>query len=167
MKFKNTEQLKKYLMSHMKNAIQKSQQQVYQILDRFMKEYYAEYDPIIYERTYQLYKSLVKTDVVQTGNGYKAYVYFDATNLDYQIKHFTQIQDVNGYMNPFTHRFSESGTFANPSGDAEKTLESAMHGLHGGKIPGTNIWGESTVILHREMFNILKRMLISEGIPVK
>lgn len=167
MKFNSIDELKNYILSKSRNALQKTEEQVYQILDRFMKEYYAEYSPIVYERTYQLYRSLVKTDIVSTNNGWKAYVYFDATNLDYQIKHLTKHPIDGGYMNPFNHAISSDGTFPNPNGSAEKTLESAMYGSHGGVSGGTPIWSESIAILNTEAYEILKRMLESEGIPIK
>lgn len=45
MVFKNEEQLKSFLLQKCKNALIKSQEQVYQIINRFVKEFYAEYNP--------------------------------------------------------------------------------------------------------------------------
>lgn len=166
MTFESTDAIKQYLLSHMQPAIQKAEEQVYQIINRFVKEYYAEYSPEVYERTYQLYRSLVKSDIVSTGNGFEVQIYFDASQLDYQIKKMTKIHTTGGFMNPYNHAVSSSGIFSNPEGSAEKTLEAAMHGTHGGKAAGTAIWDESISILNKEAYEILKRMLISEGIPI-
>lgn len=167
MTFDSIDALKSYILSQTKIAVQKAEEQIYQILDRFMKEYYAEYSPEVYERTYQLYRSLVKSEVIPTGNGYEAHVYFDATNLDYQIKHLTSYPVDGGYMNPYNGAISSDGTFPNPKGSAELSLESAMHGSHGGKASGTAVWDESIAVLNTEAYNILKRMLIDSGIPIK
>ena len=167
MTFNSIDALKSYILSRSKVAIQKAEEQVYQILDRFMKEYYAEFSPEVYERTYQLYRSLVKSEIIPTGDGYKACVYFDATNLDYQIKHLTRYPVDGGYMNPYNGAISSDGTFQNPKGSAELTLESAMHGSHGGYTNGTAVWDEGIAVLNAEMYNILKRMLRDSGIPVK
>ena len=147
------------------------QENVYQIINRFVKEYYSEYTPgdyhkqlqidndrlgkptyasmYVYERTYQLYQSLVKSRVVRSGNGFKAEVYFDADRLDYYFKL------VNGEQ---VH---------NKGWSEEKTLESAAHGYHGGLIAGTAIWDEPIAILDQQSNEMLKRELIKAGIPLK
>jgi hypothetical protein len=154
MVFKNEKQLEAFLMQKCRAALVKSQQQVYQIIDRFVKEYYAYYSPEMYERTYQLYRSLVKGDVERTANGYEAKVYFDLSNIDYV-------------------------TGGRPSG--EQVMDAAKEGWHGavGDIPnsdkqykyivsgGEGIWNEPKEILNAQAINILKNMLISEGIPIK
>lgn len=145
MVFKSEAQLKSFLLSKCQNALIKAQEQVYQIIDRFVKEFYAEFSPEMYERTYQLYRSLVKSDIVPTGNGYKAEVYFDFSSLVYT-----------------------SGS--SPSG--EQVMNAAAYGGHGAEglhiiAGGTGIWDEPKQILNAEAINILKKMLISEGIPIR
>lgn len=150
MVFKNEAQLKSFLLSKCQNALIKAQEQVYQIIDRFVKEFYAEYPPdgkdIVYQRTYQLFQSLVKSDIIKTANGYKAEVYFDLSSLDYV-------------------------TGSRPSG--EQVMGAAEWGRHGAMglavadFKGTSIWHEPLEILNAEAINILKRMLISEGIPIR
>ena len=146
MVFKNEAELKTFLLKKCKNALIKSHQQVYQIIDRFVKEYYAYYSPEMYERTYQLYRSLVKSDIVATANGYEAQVYFDLSSLDYV-------------------------TGSSPSG--EQVMQAAEWGRHGAMglsvadFKGTSIWHEPLEIINAEAVNILKKMLISEGIPIK
>lgn len=147
MTFKNEAQLKSFLLAKCKNALIKTQEQVYQVIDRFVKEFYADYSPELYERTYQLYRSLVKSDIVQTGSGYRAYVYFDLGSLDY----------IYG---------------ARPSG--EQVMGAAAEGWHGadgllvkGGDTGVSIWNDPKEILDANAINILERMLKSEGIPIK
>lgn len=146
MVFKNEEQLKSFLLQKCKNALIKSQEQVYQIINRFVKEFYAEYNPEMYERTYRLFSSLVKSDIIQTGSGYEAQVYFDLSSLDYV-------------------------TGARPSG--EQVMGAAEWGRHGAMglavadFKGTSIWHEPLEILNAQAINILKKMLISEGIPIR
>lgn len=176
MVFKTQAELESYLLQKMENAMAKTQERVYQIINRFVKEYYAEFTPEVYERTYQLYRSLVMSEIVQEEKGYKCYVYFnlaklgehlDNLNLDYKMKNFTKIKIEGGYLNPYTHRVSPDGSFPNPKGSAEKTLIAAAHGSHGGYKNGTAIWDDPMKIINAEAINTLKEMLISEGIPVK
>lgn len=146
MTFKNEKELKNFLLKKCKVALIKSQEQVYQIIDRFVKEFYTEFSPEMYERTYQLYKSLVKSDIVLTANGYEAEIYFDLSSIDYV-------------------------TGSKPSG--EQVMQAAEWGRHGAMglavadFKGTSIWHESLDILNAEAINILKKMLIAEGIPIK
>lgn len=145
MTFKNESELKNFLLAKCQSALIKAQAQVYQIIDRFVKEFYASYSPEMYERTYQLYRSLVKSEIVPTGNGFEAHVYFDLGSLDYV-------------------------TGAQPSG--EQVMGAASYGGHGAeglKVVGggVGIWNDPKAVLDAEAINILKRMLISEGIPIK
>lgn len=156
MVFKNEAQLKEFLLKKCENALMKSQEQIYQIINRFVKQFYAEFSPEMYERTYQLYQSLVKTDIRHTGSGYEAYVYFDVDALD----HYFHSMRVNGkvYQYEGKHKWSE-----------QEILDTALTGdlPHGGYAGGTAIWTEALSVLNVEAVNTLKRMLISEGIPIK
>lgn len=146
MVFKNETELKKFLLQKCKNALIKSQEQVYQVINRFVKEFYAEFTPEMYERTYQLYRSLVKSDIIPTANGYETEVYFDLSSLYYV-------------------------TGSKPSG--EQVMQAAEWGRHGAMglavadFKGTSVWREPLSILDAQAIEILKRMLISEGIPIK
>lgn len=124
-----------------------SQEKIYQILDMFVKEFYADYDPVMYERTYQLYRSLVKTDVYLIGNGYEAEVYFDLSSLNYI-------------------------TGAKPSG--EQVMSAAAYGGHGADglrvvygNSGADIWNNVIPVLSTEAIEILKEELIAQGVPIK
>lgn len=150
MVFKNEKQLEAFLMKKSQSALLKAQDKVYEIIKKFLDQFYDEYDPhkggkLGYDRTYQFLNSLVKSRIIPDGKGYKAEVYFD---LNY-------IYD----------------TGANPSG--EQVMQAAEWGRHGAMglavadFKGTSIWHESLAILNVETINILKQMLISEGIPIK
>ena len=126
----------------MKNAVMKTQEQVYQIIDRYLKEYYTEYTPEYYDRTYQLYKSLVKSEIRQVGNGYECHIYFDLDMLDYNKLGYSDYKILETAMNTETH-----GGYSAPV--------------------NTAIWIESIKTLNKNTFEILKRMLKSEGVPLK
>ena len=155
MVFKNEKELERFLLKKSRLALLKAQDKVYEIIKKFLYEYYHDYDPSVYDRTYQLLRSLVESRIVTDGKGYKAEVYFNVDSLNY----------VTGGM---------------PSG--EQVMDAAIKGLHGaiGDIPksdkqfkymagntGVNIWGDPMQELNAKAINILKQMLISEGIPIK
>ena len=150
MTFDSIDALKNYILSRSGNAIRLAQERIYQVIDRFVKEYYAEFTPEVYERTYQLYRSLVKSDIKSTGNGWIAEVYFDLDALDYHMKRINGVEVLN-------KGWSE-----------EKTLSAAARGSHGGyNIGGTAIWYEPLKILNADGYNMLKKALIDSGIPVR
>lgn len=149
MTFHSMDELKRYILSRSNTAIKLAQERIYLVIHKFVKEYYAEYSPVLYERTYQLFRSLVKTDVKSTINGWVAEVYFDVDRLDYYMK------KINGQEVP------------NKGWSEEKTLSAAAHGSHGGKVSGTAIWDEPLRILNKQGYDMLKKALIDAGIPVR
>jgi hypothetical protein len=149
MVFKNEAQLKSFLLQKSQIALAKTQEQIYQILHRFVKEFYNDYSPEMYERTYQLFQSLVKSRIIPTAKGYEAEVYFDIGSLYY----------TTGNM---------------PSG--EEVMKAASNGLHGAigddflyrfGNTGVGIWNDPMKIIDAQAIDMLKNMLISEGIPIK
>lgn len=146
MVFKNETQLKSFLLAKCQNALIKTQEKVYKIIDMYVQRFYADYDPVMYDRTYQLLHSLVKSEIISTGNGYEAQVYFDMSNLNY----------VTGRQ---------------PSG--EQVVSAAAYGGHGAtglKVVyggGEDIWFTPLEVLNAEAIEILRSMLIAEGIPIK
>lgn len=150
MVFKNEKELERFILKKSKQAISKTQEKVYEIIRKFLDQFYAEYDPheggkFGYDRTEQFLRSLVKSQIIPDGSGYKAEVYF---NLNY---------------------IYDSGS--NPSG--EQVMQAAEWGRHGAMglavadFKGTAIWYESLRILDAKAIKILVDMLRAEGIPIK
>ena len=173
MTFNNIEEVEKYVLEQARRSLITVQEEVYMIVNRFVKQYYAEFSPEVYERTYQLYKSLVKSEIKKEGNGYTAYVYFDLDKLDYEMKRFTKWQNVYGaYVQPYTFEANADGWFQNDyrsEHSEEKTLHSAMVGdkPHGGYKSGTAIWKESVNMVYKNIRPIFKKYLKQNGIPIK
>lgn len=145
MVFKNEKELKEFVLKKSRNALAKTQEKVYKILDLYLQRFYADYDPVWYDRTYKLLHSLVKSDVKQKGNSITAEVYFDL-----------------GYI-------YETGS--KPSG--EQVMNVAAYGGHGAQGlsvmygSGEDIWFTPLEILDAQAIEILKNMLIAEGIPIR
>lgn len=147
MVFKNEKQLESFLLNKCRLAILKAQDEIYSIIKRFLYQYYNDYDPIIYQRTYQLLQSLVQSRIVSSGKGYKAEVYFNIDGLNY----------LDGRQ---------------PSG--KQVMDAAAEGWHGAEgmlvvagDTGISAWNDPIRVLDSEAINILKNMLISEGVPIK
>ena len=97
MVFNTPVQLENYIMSQMKMAIIEAQAEIYEIIDNYLKQYYNEFDPSLYERTRQLLRSLVKSEIIQNNKGYKCRVYFDWENIDYSFKYINGKRYFNSY----------------------------------------------------------------------
>lgn len=143
--FKNEKELERFLMRKSRQALLKAQDKVYGIIKQFLYQFYTEYDPEKYKRTRQFLESLVKSQIVSDGKGYKVEIYFD---LNYIYE-----------------------TGSNPSG--EQVMQAAEWGRHGAMglavadFKGTSVWHESLGILDAKAINILVDMLRTEGIPIK
>lgn len=160
----NKDELNAMLLQKTKNALIKAQEQVYAVVGRFVKEYYAEYNPVDYQRTYQFYRSLVKSNIEPAGGGkqlgWKATVYFDLNRLDYYMKTTkrkgTQRNDKKHFDDPLTEKQV-----------VHRILNYGYHAVKPRKIKGTPVWYETQLFLDKEGFNLLKKMLLSEGISIK
>lgn len=149
MTFDSVDELKNYILSRSAIAIRYAQVEIFNIIDKFLMQYYSEFSPVVYERTQQLLHSLVKSDIKSTGDGWIAEVYFDVGLLDYSIKY------INGIAVP------------NKGWSEEKTLSAAAHGSHGGWTSGTAVFDDPLKILDAKAIDILKKHLIAAGIPIK
>lgn len=145
--FKNEKELESFLMKQSRQALLKAQDKVYGIIKQFVYKFYNDYDPEVYERTYQLLRSLVQSRIISDGKGYKVDIYFDIGGLNY----------ITGKQ---------------PSG--EQVMSAAARGLHGADglrvmsgEQGVDIWNTPLQKLDVEAINILVDMLKAQGIPIK
>lgn len=159
MVFKNEKELERFLLRKSRQALLKAQDKVYTIIKQFVYKFYNDYDPELYERTYQLLESLVQSRVVSNGKGYKVEIYFDLDKL----------------------RYSKQAWQGGEPPSGEQVFEAAKQGLHGAigdagdgwnyryvmGDTGVNIWNDPIQELDAKAIEILKQMLISEGIPIK
>ena len=157
--FKNTKELEHFLIKQSRQALMKAQDEVHRIVKKWIGEFYKDYTPEFYERTAQLFGSLVQSRIVQEGKGYKAEVYFDLDKFQYSKFAW---QDGNA-----------------PTG--EEVFEAATQGLHGAigdagggyqfryvsGNTGVSIWNDPIRELDEKAIDILVDMLRAEGIPIK
>lgn len=80
---KNQEQLRKVLQSYVASALEKTQEEIYDVIQKSINEYYREYTPSFYQRTYKFLNSLVKPKVEIKGNSIECEVKIDENYLRY------------------------------------------------------------------------------------
>lgn len=147
MVFKNEKELERFIMKQSYQALMKAQDKVYKIINKWILEFYLDYTPTLYKRTFEIFSHLLKSNIVKDGKGYKAEVYFD----------------LSGYYD----------TGSNPS--FEQVFDVAAYdGLHGANglhwetgNKGISIWEDPKREVDAKAIDILVNMLRAEGIPVK
>ena len=162
--FNSVDALKNHILSCSKVATERAAEKVYYVIDKFLSQFYQEFAPEVYKRTYQLFMSLVKTDVKRTKNGWEATVYFDISKLNYSTR-----------IVPDGKPWSSNNTFHRESWTDENTkwvFENAMtgiytHGGYEGASENTAIWEESIAWLTKEKLEIFRQALVSAGIPIR
>lgn len=149
MVFKNKKQLEEFLYNKAYDALKNAQTVVFDIIQDFLEQFYADYDPSLYERTEQLLRSLVKGTIQPSAKGYVVDVYFDIGSLNY----------VTGNQ---------------PTG--EQVMAAASQGLHGAigsdllyvhGNTGVGVWNDALQVLNAEAVRILRDRLIEQGIPIR
>lgn len=134
MNFRNLKDLEKHLNNQMEYALLQTKEEVYHIIAEKLLQYYNEYTPVQYQRTYQLLKSLVKTEVMQTSHGFKANVYFDLSKIHYKNEKHSITEIVKDTLNG---QHGHSGCNYMPQGK------------------WTSIWNESMFILDLDDYGVI------------
>lgn len=149
--FDSVSAVKRDLYKRTKSAVKIAQNKAYLVIRTFLNQYYDNYSPSEYLRTYRFLCSLVKGEVVGTGTGWEAKVYFDAGKLTYEKK---------------VHTWTWDGEVS-ATGDPYKTLEAALHGSHGGHyVGGTEVWDKTERFFDEQGVELLKRAMIDANIPI-
>lgn len=82
--FKNIRDLNKYLESPMELFLLQAGQKIRKVIREYIQErFYNQYDPLYYDRTYQLLDSVTCTDVKKVGNKYQLEVYLNTDGVNY------------------------------------------------------------------------------------
>lgn len=145
---KKPNELMKILSARISLALQMTQNAIYKIFQESLSEYYHE--PVFngssipekYDRLYKMLNSIVKTDIVNTGNGFSCTV---EVNRDYL-----------GYTYP-------------GGATGQKVWEWANDKTHGGNVEGNlKVWDNAIDKLGGEsgIINLMKQSLRKCGVPV-
>jgi len=91
-RIKSMSDLTKILESRIKHALKMTQQEIFKVFQEHIKDYYEEpvfrdgtsAIPMMYDRTYKLLNSIIKTDIVKNDNTLSCAVEIDPNYLDYK-----------------------------------------------------------------------------------
>lgn len=78
--------LKKIIESRIQIALKMTQQEIYEVIQQHITDYYHEYSPHMYQRTWKFLNSLIKTEIVKSSNGISCSVEIDRDYLFYRYQ---------------------------------------------------------------------------------
>lgn len=145
---KNPNDLIKILDTRVSQALRMTQDLIYKAIYEALLEYYHEpvfggsSIPKVYERTYKMLNSIIKTEIVHSGNSFACSVGVDESYLNYTYKGGATGQEVWEWANANTHGGTVKGNL--------EVWNNAMN----------NLGGESGII------NLMKQNLRKCGVPV-
>lgn len=141
---KNMTDLNKALKQIAEQTLLEAQEEVHRCIENFVKQYYSEYSPTVYQRTYQFMESITKTSIKTRGSTIICEVYID-TNLDYKSATGHEVVEM---INSGYHAMKKMGSARD--------------------IPGTKVWDDCIEFI--EKYNIFidtfKQSLVKQGLDV-
>lgn len=148
---KSMSDLTKIIESRIQQALKMTQQEIFEVIQQHITDYYKEpvfrngtsVIPMIYDRTYKLLNSLIKTDIVKSSGTISCSVEIDQNYLDYHYMGGASGLDV---------------------------MLSADQAFHGWSVEGDmRIWSDSLLELGLKpgILYLMKNNLKKCGVPVK
>lgn len=95
--------LMKILESRIQQALKMTQQEIFEVIQQHITDYYHEYTPHMYQRTWEFLNSLIKTNIVKTNGTISCTVEIDKDYLSYRYKGGTTGLEVASYANQHSH----------------------------------------------------------------
>lgn len=150
--FNSVAELESYVIQRMQPAVRAVQERVHQIIQKYLEQFYGEYEPFLAIRTWQVFDSLVKTNVVRSGKGWEGEVYFDLGALNH----------------PHSYVGKDGKTLVTSDWSEAEILASVMTGAtHGGATGGVPVWTTAMGEINPQWVSWFKQELIAAGIPIQ
>lgn len=164
MAFRNEKELKEHFLKCSEKATKYLSGYVSEVIKDNIYEFYKEFKPDMYRRTYQLEDALVvpkEPDKRTNGNGYYNVIWFDEDKVDYSTR-----------LVPYGTHFPEENTLHREPWTKENdewVVKTALVGElpHGGYAGGGAIWVNSISDLEMNRREIIKAALENSGMPIK
>lgn len=137
-------QIKSDLIAKIPKAVAIAEDEIAILIEDVLRTFYASYSPVLYERTFQLLNSCVKSGVSGGGGHAEARVYLDSGMMSYS-------------------------TGASPSGASVMAAANAgLHGAMGLKMVGGGpaLSSECESVVDAQIMNILLEAIQAAGIPI-
>lgn len=100
---KSISDLTRIIELRVQKALEMTQQEIFEVIQEHITDYYKEYNPIIYQRTWKFLNSLIKTDIIKSPNGLSCTVEIDENYLSYRYKGEITGLEVSSLANKHSH----------------------------------------------------------------
>lgn len=95
--------LTKILESRIQQALKMTQQEIFEIIQQHITDYYHEYSPRMYQRTWEFLNSLIKTNIVKMNGIISCTVEIDKDYLSCKYKGGATGLEIANYANQHSH----------------------------------------------------------------
>lgn len=100
---KSMSDLTKILESRIQQALKMTQQEIFEVIQQHIVDYYHEFTPHMYQRTWEFLNSLIKTDIIKTNGTISCTVGIDSNYLTYRYNGGATGLEVATYANQHSH----------------------------------------------------------------
>lgn len=100
---KSMSDLTKIIESRIQQALKMTQQEIFEVIQKHITDYYHEFTPRMYQRTWEFLDSLIKTNIVKTNGTISCTVEIDRNYLSYRYKGGATGLEVANYANQHSH----------------------------------------------------------------
>lgn len=95
--------LMKIIESRIQQALKMTQQEIFEVIQQHIVDYYHEFAPHMYQRTLEFLNSLIKTDIIKTNGTISCTVGIDRNYLNYRYNGGATGLEVATYANKHSH----------------------------------------------------------------
>lgn len=162
---RNGKELDKLLKQIAYKMLSKTRNEIHNAIQKSINEYYLEYSPSVYERTYRFLNSLVKTEIKQNGNELRCEVKIDEGYLKSSYPYTGKFNP--SYPHDYDGRFAMGMDVVNWANREypDDDCPGENHGYTIGAGRNDGFW-DGTLEELGSIIQLLKKNLVNQGIKI-
>lgn len=162
---RNNQDLNDALSQIAYNMLAKTRDEIYNAIQKSIKEYYSEYSPTVYKRKKKFLNSLVKTDIKQYGNELHCEVKIDEDYLNYSYPYTGSFNP--SYPHDYDGRFATGRDVVNWA-NRQFPDDDFSGGNHGftKDVGGDDGFWDGTLEELQDIILLLKKNLKNQGVKI-
>ena len=107
--YNNFIDLFKAMQSVTEKALDETADYIHNLIQDFVNQWYADYDPTQYQRTFQLLNCVTRTHIRKIGDKRKVYIYLDTAQLNYNTDTQGVLEAANNGLHGSIYNHFEDG----------------------------------------------------------
>lgn len=100
---KSISDLTRIIELRVQKALEMTQKEIFEVVQEHLTDYYHEFTPVMYHRTWTFLNSLIKTDIIKSGNTLSCTVEIDRDYLSYRYDGNVTGLEVSNLANEHSH----------------------------------------------------------------